>query len=103
MKTQKDEHRLRQIRTSNPHVVAHRSYVSQKLICCLFRTCKVSRHTVSRRHEVKIVAVVHHVVHAASCTAHSEIDAVNIGSGRVAMGGCHIVAYSHVCVCWHVD
>ena len=76
--------------------------MSSQFISGLLGVREIAPHAICGCEKVKVVAVIHHVVHAACCAALSKIDAVRIGPCRSAVSGRRVVSYSHVGMRGHV-
>src|ERR1700732_578444 len=68
------------------HVAEHRSDVSSQLISSLRCVREIATHAVAGCEEVEVVAVIHHVVHAAGLAALPQIYSVGFSPDRIAMG-----------------
>src|SRR5450755_712497 len=96
------EDRSRCVALGHGHVVEHWTDMGSQLISGSLGVNEVARHAVGSCEEVKIVAVIHHVVHAAGCGGLPQIHAVNISPRRSAVGGCRVVSYPHISVRGHM-
>src|SRR6202011_6278768 len=103
MKSYEDEDCRWQIDFRDGHVMDHGSDVLNQLIGGLLRVRKASFHAMSSSKEVKVVGVVHHVVHAARSATVSQIDAVGLGCDRIASRRRSVVADTHVNVRGHMN
>ena len=102
MEPNQHEGRIGYIGLRHRHVMEHGSCVRGHFVGGLFGVREIAGHAVAGREKVKIVTVIHHVVHAARGVALPEIGAVSVRRQRIASSCCSVISHSHVGVRGHM-
>src|SRR5215469_16950083 len=96
MKAHEYENWIGRVHLCERHFLKHWTDVSSQLIRSLHCVCEIASHAGAGCEEVKVVAIIQNVVHAAGCAALPEIYAVDVGRDRIATNGCRVVSYAPV-------